>query len=172
VATDSRVLTLLVPLAALALVCALSQGAPAAAQGSVLSLPGASGPQSQIVGTPPHDNEVVEVFVYETPDQAAVGAVRPQRFRSGVERLKLDVRLKAMPRTGDQVRYELIRPDGPLPMDDGGLVTIAFLTTIGVASMDFELSPQAPSFPDGPYRLTLFMNETPVAVLNWSVGDR
>lgn len=140
--------------------------------GTPAPLPGASGPQSEIVGQPPNDNEIVEVFVYETPEQAAVGAVRPQRFRSGIDRLELDVRLRELPRTGVRVRYEVLTADGPLPMDDRGLVTIAFMSTIGVASMDFELFPQAPAFPDGPYRLTVFMNDVPVAVLNWSVGDR
>jgi hypothetical protein len=146
---------------------AASQGPPGAIPDA---LPGDAGPQLAVVGQPPHDNEVVAAFVYETTEQAAIGAVRPRRFPSGVARLKLDLRLKAMPRMGVRVRYELLTPNGPLPMSDDGLVTMGWLTTQGVASMDFELFPREGPFPDGPYQTRVFMNDVEVAVLNWSVG--
>ncbi|MBI4520727.1 MAG: hypothetical protein HY701_07800 [Gemmatimonadetes bacterium] len=148
----------------------LAAGVQAAAPVSPLSLPGAAGPQAEYVGQPPHDNQVVEAFVYEVPEQSAVGAVRPRRFPAGVAKLKLDLRLKAMPRTGVRVRYELLTPSGPLAMSDEGLVTINWMRTLEVASMDFELFPREGPFPDGPYRLRLFMNDVEVAILNWSVG--
>lgn len=134
-------------------------------------LPGADGPQIEYVGKPPHDNQIVEAFVYQAPEQSAVGAKRPRRFPAGVAKLKLDLRLKAMPRTGVRVRYELLTPSGPLATSDDGLVTINWMRTLEVASMDFELFPREGAFPDGPYRLRLFMNDIEVAVLNWSVGD-
>lgn len=160
-----------VPLVALVLVWGVTGGVSAAGQAPARAgaLLGADGPQMERVGRPPHDNEVIEAFVYQTPEQAAVGVVRPQKFPSGVERLELDLRLRDMPRTGVQVRYELVNPSGALPMGEG-FVTIAFMSTIGVASMDFELVPEAGRFPDGPYRLAIFMNDEEVAVLNWSVG--
>lgn len=135
-----------------------------------VSLPGDKGPRVEYVGKPPNGNEVVEVFVYEKPEHAAVGAVRPQRFPQGVQRLKFDLRLKDMPRTGLKVHYQLLTTNGPLAMEDKGLVTIVWMRTLGVASMDFELFPKGGQFPDGPYQLKLFMNDAQVAILNWSVG--
>lgn len=151
--------------------CAVaSVGLPAARQaGDARSLPGDAGPRFEIVGQAPNGNEVVEVFVYETADQAAVGARRPQRFRRGVEKLNLDLRLKNMPYTGVRVHFDVVTTGGALDMADG-LVSIVRLATLGVASMEFDLRPRSGPFPDGPYQLRLSMNEQPLAVLNWSVG--
>jgi hypothetical protein len=134
------------------------------------SLPGAAGARVEYVGKPPHDNEIVDAFVYETPEQAAQGATRPRRFPSGTPKLNLDLRLKDMPRTGVTVHFEVLTANGLLEMAEG-LVSIVRLTTLGVASMEFDLQPKSGSFPDGPYQLKLFMNGAPVAILNWSVGE-
>lgn len=143
-----------------------------AQRGAEPALPGASGPQFERLGPPPHDNAIVEAFLYQTPEQAAVGAVRPRRFPSGSTQLNLDLRLKAMPRMGVRVRYEILTRAGPLEMRDRALVFMDWLSDQQVASMDFELIPAGGVFPDGPYQLRVFMNDEAVAVLNWSVGDR
>ena len=107
--------------------------------------------------------------MYERPDQAAVGAARPRRFPPRTERLKVDLRLRDMPRTGVRVHFEVVTESGPLATADG-LVTIDRLESLGVASMEFDLIPRSGVFADGRYQLRLFMNEAPVALLNWSVG--
>jgi hypothetical protein len=60
-------------------------------------------------------------------------------------------------------------PAGALATAEG-LVTIDHLSSLGVASMEFDLVPKSGAFADGPYQLRLFMNDAPVALLNWSVG--
>jgi hypothetical protein len=133
-------------------------------------LPGAGGPQIEVVGTLPDKHELVEAFVYATPDQAAHGVVRPRRFPAGTARLKLDVRLKRLPRAGMRLRYDLVTTTGPVALDDG-FVSFVQLTTIEAASLDFELIPKNPPFPPGPYRLTFWMEDNPVLALNFSVGE-
>jgi hypothetical protein len=167
VSRDSR-RPLLAVVFAIAL-AATTLAAPGPQADAVAQLPGDQGPRFEIIGTPPHGNEVVDLFVYERPDQAAQGAVRPRRFPARTRRLKFDLRLKEMPRTGVRVHFEVLSQGGPLATADG-LVTMARLATLGVASLEFDLIPKSGVFADGPYQLRLFMNDAPVAVLNWSVG--
>lgn len=162
--TSNRLLTLV------GFCAGASVGLHAAQQaGDLRSLPGDAGPRVEIVGQPPNGNEVVDIFVYEMAEQAAVGATRPQRFPRGVGKLNLDLRLKNMPYTGVRVHFDVLTTGGALEMADG-FVSIVRLATQGVASMEFDLRPKNGPFPDGPYQLRLSMNEQPLAVLNWSVG--
>lgn len=123
----------------------------------------------EYIGRPPHDFEIVEVFVYALPEQAGRHVARPNRFASGTARLTLDMRVKDLPRLGTSIRYEVLTNEGPLGMTDG-LFSFARLQGEAVASLDFDLRPTSGPFKDGPYRLRLFMNEILVAVLNWTVG--
>lgn len=132
-------------------------------------LPGADGPRVEYVGRPPHDFEIVEVFVYALPEQAGSHVARPNRFASGTARLTLDMRVKELPRLGTSIRYEVLTDEGALDMTDG-LFSFARLQSEAIASLDFDLRPESGPFKDGPYRLRLFMNEILVAVLNWTVG--
>ena len=134
------------------------------------SLPGADGPRVEFVGAPPHEFELVDVFVYAQPEQAGSKIPRPNRFTSGITRLTLDVRAKELPRLGTTFRYEVLTNDGALEMSEG-LFSFARLAREGVASLDFDLRPKAGPFKNGPYQLKLFMNNILVAVLNWSVGE-
>lgn len=132
-------------------------------------LPGAGGPRVEYVGRPPHDFEIVDVFVYALPEQAGSHVARPTRFASGTARLTLDMRVKDLPRLGTSIRYEVLTNEGVLGMTDG-LFSFARLQGEAVASLDFDLRPKSGPFKDGPYQLRLFMNEILVAVLNWTVG--
>ena len=132
-------------------------------------LPGADAPRVEYVGRPPHDFEIVEVFVYALPEQAGSHVARPNRFASGTARLTLDMRVKDLPRLGTSIRYEVLTNEGVLGMTDG-LFSFARLRGEAVASLDFDLRPESGPFKDGPYRLRLFMDEILVAVLNWTVG--
>ena len=55
----------------------------------VRPLPGANGPRIEYVNTPPQLLEIVDVFVYARPEQAAYNVPRPNRFESGVEKLTI-----------------------------------------------------------------------------------
>ena len=132
-------------------------------------LPGADGPRVEYIGRPPHDFEIVEVFVYALPEQAGRHVARPNRFASGTAKLTLDMHVKDLPRLGTSIRYEVLTNEGVLDMTDG-LFSFARLQGEAVASLDFELQPTTGVFKDGPYRLRLFMEEILVAVLNWTVG--
>ena len=132
-------------------------------------LPGADGPRVEYVGRPPHDFEIVELFVYALPEQAGSHVARPNRFESGTARLTLDMRVKDLPQLGTSIRYEVLTNEGVLGMTDG-LFSFARLQGQAVASLDFDLRPKGGPFKDGPYRLRLFMEEILVAVLNWTVG--
>lgn len=135
------------------------------------TLPGADGPRVEYVGQPPHEFEIVDVFVYAEPQQAASNVPRPNRFASGITRLTLDMRVKELPRLGTTIRYEVLTNDGVLAMSEG-LFSFARLPREGVASLDFDLRPKSGLFKDGPYQLKLFMNDILVAILNWTVGDQ
>jgi hypothetical protein len=132
-------------------------------------LPGGTGPRLQLLEKPPHALEIVDVFVYATPEQAAAGATRPNRFRSGVKQLTLDIRVKELTRLGTVIRFEVETTNGSVEMAEG-LFTFSKLEREGVASMELDLVPKRGVFADGPYQLKLFMNDILVAVLNWSVG--
>jgi hypothetical protein len=134
-----------------------------------LQLPGAAGPRLQLVEKPPHQLEIVDVFVYAMPEQAAAGATRPNRFPSGVRQLTLDIRVKELTRLGTVIRFEVRTTGGSVDMDEG-FFTFSKLEREKVASMELDLIPRRGVFGDGPYQLTLFMNDILVAVLNWSIG--
>jgi hypothetical protein len=144
-------------------------GAPPGTTGSA-ALPGAAGPRLVRVAPPPHDNELLDAFVYARPEEAAREAARPVRFPNGTSSLRFDLRLKDMPRTGVRIRYEVWTNAGMLGMADG-LVSITRLTTEDAASVDFDLRPASGSFATGPHQLRLFMDERLVAVVNWSIGE-
>ena len=124
----------------------------------------------EFVGAPPHEFELVDVFVYAQPEQAGSGIPRPNRFPSGLTRLTLDVRVKDLPRLGTTFRYDVLTREGVLEMSEG-LFSFTRLTREAVASLDFDLRPKAGPFKNGPYQLKLFMNNILVAVLNCSVGE-
>jgi hypothetical protein len=136
---------------------------------SAQALPGAAGPRVQFLEKPPHALEIVDVFVYASPEQAAYKAPRPNRFPSGLTQLTLDIRVKALTRLGTVIRFDIQTTGGGVEMDDG-LFSFARLEQEGVSSMELDLLPRRGVYADGPYRLTLYMNEIPVAVLNWTVG--
>lgn len=133
------------------------------------TLPGANGPRLELVAKPPHDLEIVDVFVHALPGQAVAGAARPSRFPSGLSRLTLDIRVKELRRLGTVIRFEVTTTDGAVDMADG-FFSFARLEREGVSSMELDLFPKRGTFADGPYQLKLFMNDILVAVLNWSVG--
>jgi hypothetical protein len=132
-------------------------------------LPGADGPRVEFVGTPPHEFEIRDAFVYALPDQAASHLERPNRFASGTAKLTLDLRVKDLPRLGTTIRYEVLDNEGAVELEDG-YFSFARLRGEGVASLDFDLRPRRGSFKDGPHQLKLFMNGILVVVLNWTIG--
>ena len=132
-------------------------------------LPGANGPRLEIGDPPPREVELVDVFVYATPEQAGVGIERPRRFPPGTTRLMLDVRTKALPLFGATFRFELLSSQGSVEVVDA-LATFAKLSTLGGASALFDLTPSAGVFANGPYQLRLFIDDVRIATLNWSVG--
>jgi hypothetical protein len=140
-------------------------GAVLAAQ----TLPGAAGPRVQILGTPPRELRIVDIFVYADPQQAAANLPRPNRFASGLTQLTLDIRVKELRRLGTTIRFEVLETRGPVAMDDG-LFSFAQLPKEGQASMQLDLRPKSGRYNDGPYQLKLFMDERLIAILNWSVG--
>ena len=132
-------------------------------------LPGAGGPRLQLLATPPQELEIVDVFVYARPEEAVANAARPNRFPSGTKKLTLDIRVKELRRMGTVIRFEVSTSNGPVEIADG-IFSFARLEREGVSSMDLDLVPRSGVFPDGPYRLNLFMNDIHVAMLNWSIG--
>jgi len=132
-------------------------------------LPGAAGPRLQLVATPPQGLEIVDIFIYARPEEAAANALRPNRFPSGTNKLTLDIRVKELRRMGTVIRFEVSTSSGRVEIADG-LLSFARLEREGVSSMDLDLVPKSGVFADGPYRLDLFMNDIHVAVLNWSMG--
>lgn len=152
----------------LAVLCSALAAAHAA--GQIPALPGAAGPRVQIVGTPPRELQIVDIFVYEHPEQAAANVPRPNRFPSGATKLTLDIRVKELRRLGTTIRFEIQNSAGIVAMDEG-LFTFAPLASEGVASMELDLRPKSGVFSDGAYQLKLFMDERLIAVLNWSVGQ-
>jgi len=143
----------------------------AAASGAASNqmLPGAGGPRLQLLATPPQGLEIVDIFVYARPEEAAANALRPNRFPSGTKKLTLDIRVRELRRMGTVIRFEVSTSSGRVAIADG-LFSFARLEREGVSSMDLDLTPKSGVFADGPYRLNLFMNDIHVAVLNWSVG--
>jgi hypothetical protein len=133
------------------------------------SLPGAAGPRLELIGKPPQGLQIVDVFVYARAEEAAANVPRPNRFPSGTKRLTLDIRVKELRRLGTVIRFEVATTSGPVAIADG-LFSFARLEKEGVSSMDLDLFPKQGVFADGPYRLNLYMNDTLVAVLNWSIG--
>jgi hypothetical protein len=123
----------------------------------------------QLLGKPPQQLEIVDVFVYARPEEAARGAVRPNRFPSGTPQLTLDIRVKELRRLGTVIRFEIEHAAGRVEMSDG-MFSFARLEQEGVASMELDLIPKNGVFADGPYQLKLYMNDVPVAILNWTVG--
>ena len=132
-------------------------------------LPGANGPRLQLLATPPQGLEIVDIFVYARPEEAAANALRPTRLPSGTKKLTLDIRVKELHRMGTVIRFEVSTSSGRVEIADG-LFSFARLEREGVSSMDLDLMPKSGIFADGPYRLNLFMNDIHVAVLNWSIG--
>jgi hypothetical protein len=132
-------------------------------------LPGANGPRLQLLAKPPQELEIVDVFVYARPEEAAATVTRPNRFPSGTKKLTLDIRVKELRRMGTVIRFDVSTGIGPVEIADG-LFSFARLEREGVSSMDLDLVPKSGVFADGPYRLNLFMNDIHVAVLNWGVG--
>jgi hypothetical protein len=133
------------------------------------SLPGAAGPRLELVAAPPQELQIVDVFVYARAAEAAANVPRPNRFPSGTKRLTLDIRVKELRRMGTVIRFEVDTASGRVDIADG-LFSFARLEKEGVSSMDLDLAPKQGVFADGPYQLRLYMNETLVAVLNWSIG--
>ncbi len=145
--------------------CVVALEVPATAQ----SLPGAAGPRLQLVAKAPQELEIVDVFVYARAEEAAAQATRPNRFPSGTRKLTLDIRVKELRRMGTVIRFEVEDSRGRVEIADG-LFSFARLEQEGVSSMDLDLLPKRGVFSDGPYQLTLYMNDVLVAVLNWSIG--
>lgn len=135
---------------------------------SAQALPGADGPRVQLLAKPPQQLEIVDVFVYARPEEAARDAVRPNRFPSGTSQLTLDIRVKELRRLGTVLRFEIEHTAGRVEILDG-LFSFARLEQEGVASMQLDLAPAKGVFADGPYQLKLYMNDLLVAILNWSV---
>jgi hypothetical protein len=135
-----------------------------------LALPGAAGRRLELVGTPPRDLQIVDVFVYSDPAQAAPDTPRPNRFPSGLTSLTLDIRVKELRRLGTTIRFEVLSRSGAVEMSDG-LFSFSERPREGVASMEFDLRPKIGQFADGPYQLKLFMDDRLIAILNWSVGS-
>jgi hypothetical protein len=133
------------------------------------SLPGANGPRLQLLARPPQQLEIVDIFVYARPEEAARGAQRPNRFPAGTSKLTLDIRVKELRRLGTVIRFEIESADGRVEMSDG-FFSFARLEQEAVSSMELDLAPKRGVFADGPYQLKLFMNDALVAVLNWTVG--
>jgi hypothetical protein len=133
------------------------------------ALPGANGPRLQRLATPPPLLEIVDIFVYAKPEQAARGAVRPNRFPSGTPQLTLDIRVKDLKRLGTVIRFEVENASGRVEISDS-LLSFARLERERVSSMQLDLVPKSRSYADGPYQLKLYRNDVLVAVLNWSVG--
>jgi hypothetical protein len=136
---------------------------------STQALPGAEGPRLQFLAKPPQQLEIVDVFVYARPEEAARGVVRPNRFPSGTSQLTLDIRVKELRRLGTVLRFEIEHTAGRVEILDG-LFSFARLEQEGVASMQIDLAPAKGVYADGSYQLKLYMNELLVAILNWSVG--
>jgi hypothetical protein len=136
----------------------------------VQPLPGADGPRLQLLAKPPQELEIVDIFVYARPEDAAANTARPNRFPSGTKKLTLDIRVKELRRMGTVIRFEVQSSGGPVEIADG-IFSFARLEREGVSSMDLDLVPRSGVFADGPYRLQLFMNDIHVAVLNWTVGE-
>jgi hypothetical protein len=132
-------------------------------------LPGAAGPRVQLLARPPQQIEIVDVFVYAQPEEAARGAVRPNRFPSGTSALTLDIRVKELRRLGTVIRFEVESTSGRVEIGDG-MFSFARLEQESVSSMQLDLAPRSGLFADGPYQLRLYMNDLLVAILNWSVG--
>jgi hypothetical protein len=142
---------------------------PLVAASAQTPLPGASGPRLQLLAKPPQLLEIVDIFVYARPEEAAAGAVRPNRFPSGTNQLTLDIRVKELRRLGTVIRFEVENAAGRMDIADG-LFSFARLEHEGVSSMQLDLVPKSSGYADGPYQLKLFMNESLVAVLNWTIG--
>jgi hypothetical protein len=151
-------------------VFAAALGLTVRAQGTEApTLPGANGPRVEHVGVAPRELEIVDAFVYETPEQAAAGAVRPTRFASGVTKLTLDIRVRELRRLGTTIKFEILSSQGAIEMSEG-LFSVAKLAGENVDSMQLDLIPRHPPFANGPYQLKLSMDDVLVVVLNWSVG--
>ena len=133
------------------------------------ALPGANGPRLQLLAQPPQLLEIVDIFVYAKPDEAARGAVRPNRFPSGTPQLTLDIRVKELKRLGTVIRFEVENGSGRVEIRDG-FFSVARLEQESVSSMQLDLVPNSSPYADGPYQLKLYMNDVLVAVLNWTVG--
>jgi hypothetical protein len=133
------------------------------------ALPGANGPRLQLLAKPPQLLEIVDIFVYAKPEEAARGAVRPNHFPSGTPRLTLDIRVKELKRLGTVIRFEMENASGRVEIRDG-FFSFARLEQERVSSMQLDLVPNSRPYADGPYQLKLYMNDLLVAVLNWSVG--
>jgi len=140
----------------------------ASAASAQTPLPGANGPRLQLLAKPPQLLELVDVFVYARPEEAAAGATRPNRFPSGTEQLTLDIRVKELRRLGTVIRFEVENAAGHVEINDG-LFSFARLEHESISSMQLDLIPKAGTYADGPYQLKLFMNEVLVAVLNWTI---
>ena len=144
----------------------------AAAAAAPQTLPGAAGPRLQLLLKPPQELEIVDVFVYAQPDQAAANAARPNRFPSGTTKLTLDIRVKELRRMGTVIRFEVETTGGRVEMADG-MFSFARLEREGRVEHGSRPACRTSGvFADGPYRLNLFMNDIHVAVLNWVVGGR
>ena len=133
------------------------------------ALPGANGPRLQLLAKPPQLLEIVDIFVYAKPEEAARGAVRPNRFPSGTPQLTLDIRVKELKRLGTVIRFEVENASGRVEIRDG-FFSVARLEQESVSSMQLDLVPNSSPYADGPYQLKLYMNDVLVAVLNWTVG--
>jgi hypothetical protein len=142
---------------------------PAVAAAVAQPLPGADGPRLQLLAKPPQELEIVDIFLYARPEEAAANVARPNRFPSGTKKLTLDIRVKELRRMGTVIRFEVQSSGGPVEIADG-IFSFARIEREGVSSMDLDLVPRSGVFADGPYRLQLFMNDIHVAVLNWSIG--
>jgi hypothetical protein len=161
--------TTLVPLAILT-IGAVDAAARRQGFAEARPIPGASGPRVELVDKPPQPLEIVDVFVYARPEQAAYNVSRPNRFESALKKLTLDIRVKELKRLGTVIRFELVTTSGTVDTTDG-FFSFARLEREGVSSMELDLLPKHGIFADGPYQLKLFMNEILVAVLNWEVGE-
>ena len=140
------------------------------AQESKKTLPGKSGPRLERMEKPPAGIELVEARIYESEDQLRSGAPLPQRFSTGVAKLRLGIDLTSDGPPKAEIVYEVFSDSGKIKIKDGYAVYSA-VPADRKYSASYPLEPEAGPYANGAYQLRLLMDGKVVGLLNWSVGD-
>ena len=132
------------------------------------TLPGAEGSRIDYLGDRDAGIGLSDIYLVEKFELGAKAASPPRVFPTGTKMIDLVFEFRGEPGGNFNYKFDALSGAGPLKMLQG---PTAFLRSTPPVLL-VPIIPESRLFADGPYQMTVTINDKPIAVLNWSVSDK